>query len=610
MPFAIYRHEKIKTAQALTASANHMTRAADTPNADPTRAALNRVLIGSADPAADAAALIPAPDAVDEGGKKRRRSNSVLAIEILLTASPEWWAEATPAAQQDWLDRSTEWLVREYGRENIAHLRLHGDEQTPHLTGFIVPLDKAGHLNARKWIGGAARCRQQQTDYAAAVAPLGLSRGIEGSTAEHERVRRHYGQIAAPVAPLQIERPPRVLMNPEAWAQEQAENIAKQMAPTIARARTAESDRTARKAAEATAEKERRKRERTEKALVQQKGVADRMRVLPLPDVLDALGFQQDKAERDRWKAEGFNITLATGPKAGKWFDHLAQHGRGGAIDLVQHVTGADFKGALSWLADRFGEGATAADLTARMRAEAVRQVKEAKTEREPFTAPSPIPEHWPRVRKYLVEERALPAPYIDKLHQQGDCYADARRNAVFICRDAEGRAVGAELKGTIQRSDGTRFSGMTPGSAKDAGGFRIGSIAKAAVIYLVESAIDAISLAKLRATAGEKSFAIISTAGTTPNPRAWLAGIADKVKRVCAFDNDSVGDKAADGLRRHRFERLRPTGKDWNDDLKAARRAAGEGTTTKAVMDVLRRPDASPPPETTPEVDDSPSPF
>ena len=112
MPFAIYRHEKIKTAQALTASANHMTRAADTPNADPTRAALNRVLIGSADPAADAAALIPAPDAVDEGGKKRRRSNSVLAIEILLTASPEWWAEATPAAQQDWLDRSTEWLVR------------------------------------------------------------------------------------------------------------------------------------------------------------------------------------------------------------------------------------------------------------------------------------------------------------------------------------------------------------------------------------------------------------------------------------------------------------------------------------------------------------------
>ena len=241
------------------------------------------------------------------------------------------------------------------------------------------------------------------------------------------------------------------------------------------------------------------------------------------------------------------------------------------------------------------------------MRAEAVRQVKEAKTEREPFTAPSPTPEHWPRVRKYLVEDRA-PAR---ALHRQAASAGRLLRRRPpqrrLHLQDAEGRAVGAELKGTIQRSDGSRFSGMTPGSAKDAGGFRIGSIAKAAVIYLVESAIDAISLAKLRATAGEKGFAIISTAGTTPNPRAWLAGIADKVKRVCAFDNDSVGDKAADGLRRHRFERLRPTGKDWNDDLRAAGTADGAGEGTKAVMDALRRPDASPPPETTPEADDSP---
>ena len=39
-----------------------------------------------------------------------------------------------------------------------------------------------------------------------------------------------------PLSPLYRSSAPRVLMNPEAWAQEQAENIAKQMAPTIARA--------------------------------------------------------------------------------------------------------------------------------------------------------------------------------------------------------------------------------------------------------------------------------------------------------------------------------------------------------------------------------------
>ena len=104
------------------------------------------------------------------------------------------------------------------------------------------------------------------------------------------------------------------------------------------------------------------------------------------------------------------------------------------------------------------------------------------------------------RVRRHLTADRALPAPYIDRLHELGDCYADARRNAVFLCRDEAGRVVGAEMKGTVKRSDGSHFSGMAPGSAKDAGGFRLGALAKAATVYLVESAIDAISLARLRA--------------------------------------------------------------------------------------------------------------
>ena len=410
--FAIYRHSKHKNAGTVAASARHMTREAETPNADPARADLNRILIGGEDPAADVAALVPALDAVDEDGKKRRRSNSVIALEVLLTASPEWWAEATPEQQQDWLDRSTGWLVAEYGRENIAHLRLHADERTPHLTGFIVPLDpETGHLNARRWVGGARRCAQQQTDYAAAVEPLGLVRGVEGSTAEHERVQRHYGQIAQPIAQLSIARPPRVLLDPDAWAAEQAKSVAQQAGPVFARARTAESDRTAKKAAEARAEKERGKRERAEAALEDQKALSGRLRALPLPDVLDALGFRQDAREKGRWRAVGFNITVGEGAKASKWFDHAADTGRGGAIDLTAHVLGTDFKGALAWLADRFGPGATAADLTARLRAQAVAQVKEAVAEREPFTPPPAAPEHWPGVREHLTTARALPPP-------------------------------------------------------------------------------------------------------------------------------------------------------------------------------------------------------
>jgi hypothetical protein len=581
MAYAIYRHSKHKTFGTVTASSRHMTREATTPNADPARADQNRILIGGPDPAADVADLVPALDARDQDGKKRRRTNSVVALEVLLTASPEWWSEATPDQQQEWLDASTAWLVDEYGRENIAHLRLHADERTPHLTGFIVPLDpETGHLNARRWVGGARRCAQQQTDYAAAVAPLGLQRGIEGSTAEHERVARHYAQITEPVARLSIDRPPRVLVDPDGWAAEQRDSLSEQAGPTFARARTAESDRTARKAAEAQASKAQGRADRLQAALADQKELAARLRALPLPDVLDALGFEQDKNEKNRWKAEGFNVTVGEGAKASKWFDHAAGTGRGGSIDLVQHVTGSDFKGALAWLSDRFGPGAAAADLTNNLRARAVSEVKAAVQEREPFTPPQPAPEHWEHVREHLTKVRALPRGYIDRLHELGDLYADAKRNAVFVCRDPEtNRITGAEIKGTLPRPDGSRFTGMAPGSRKDGGGFRVGDLAKAATVYLVESAIDAVSLFKLRQDAGERGHAVVSTAGTAPKPRGWVAKLSDTARRVCAFDNDKAGDESAHKLRRHRFERLRPDGKDWNDDLKAARDQSRAGS-------------------------------
>lgn len=570
-PFAVYRNAKIRSLGALGASSAHMMRTIPTPNADPGRAHMNRAIIGTDDPAADVRALLPPVGARNERGHLLRRKNSVLAIEVLLTMSPEWWDAATKPDREDWLRRSVDWLKEEYGAENVACLRFHGDERTGHLTGYIVPRDpETGALNARRWTGGGWRLSEQQDAYAEAMAPTGLKRGIKGSTAHHESVRRFYGALGLPVQPATVPVPPRLILSPQDWAEEAARQMTTELEPVVARARVAGIEQTKRKAVQAQARKDRARAERAESRLASEKAVADRLRALDLARVLDALGFEQDPHEKIRWKADGFNITLGEGTKAGKWFDHAAERGRGGAIDLVAHVMGSDFKGAVAWLASQFGEGAAAADLTAQLHRQAVVQVKEAITERDPFTPPAAAPEHWPEVRRHLVEDRALPARYIDRLHELGDCYADTRRNAVFLCRDEEGRAVGAELKGTVAREDGSRFTGMTPGSRKDVGGFRIGTLARAAVVYLVESAIDAISLARLRQMDGEKDFAVVSTAGHTPEPRSWFAGLAETVRRVCAFDNDPPGNKAAEALRRHRFERLRPAGKDWNDDLRA----------------------------------------
>ena len=67
----------------------------------------------------------------------------------------------------------------------------------------------------------------------------------------------------------------------------------------------------------------------------------------------------------------------------------------------------------------------------------------------------------------------------------------------------------------------------------------------------------------------------------------------------MCAFDNDEPGDKAAQALRRHRFERLRPGGKDWNDDLQARRAAGGRGRQPRGSGGASERSEKPPEPWT-----------
>lgn len=566
-PYAIYRTAKIKTEAQLAGSANHMTRSSPTPNADPGRAGLNEILIGSDDPAADVRALLPDIDQRDENGLLLRRSNSVLAVEFLVTASPEWWQEATPAMRKDWQQSTLSWLASAWGgAENIASARMHGDETTPHLTGYVVPLDERGALNCRSYIGEKQQLRDQQTSYAEAVAHLGLQRGVPGSKAIHQAVSRHYGAVTAPEQSPKVPEPSKIVWSPQEWAAEATKQMLKEIAPTVARAKNADQERMGRKSAEATA---RAQGAALDAIKAERQALASKMRELDLHAVCDALALKWDPKDK-AWRGENVKITIGEGAKSGKWFDHRAEKGRGGAIDLVQYVLERDFNDALAFLAHRFGNGAAAADAAAKAYRNVLQAEEKAAHERKPFTLPKPVPKNWQHVRKHLTQDRKLPDEYIDRLHEKGLVYADARKNAVFVCKDASGNHVGAELKGTVARPDGTLFAGLAPGSKKDAGGFRIGSIIKTKAIYLVESAIDAISLLKVRMDAGEKHFAVISTAGTTAKPREWLEGVSRSVRRICAFDADDQGDKDAKALRRHGFERLRPTiGKDWNDQLK-----------------------------------------
>jgi hypothetical protein len=281
---------------------------------------------------------------------------------------------------------------------------------------------------------------------------------------------------------------------------------------------------------------------------------ADAVRALPLETVLLSRGAVRDRHDRHKWHTEQGPLSV-TGPKFTNW--HHGQGG-GGAIDLVMHLAGVDFRTALAWLEQHLTPSPPASG-----QSNAHDRGVESTAVEKPDALRLPIPDArlLGRVFQYLTQRRGLAASLIQSLVHSGKLYADSRANAIFLLVVGKAqRPVGAELRGTGPRA----WRGMAPGTRKDAGYFWIGTPACREIV-LCESAIDAISCFQMR-----PQQICISTSGLRTDP-PWLRGLLARGYQVlCGFDADDPGDVAA-----HRMialhpavQRLRPPAHDWNDAL------------------------------------------
>jgi hypothetical protein len=258
---------------------------------------------------------------------------------------------------------------------------------------------------------------------------------------------------------------------------------------------------------------------------------------------LEQLGARPDPHDPAKWHTEQ-GVLSVNGPKFMNWHQGI---GGGGAIDVVMHVRQVGFGQALEWLERHFAGLAPVAQPASSFRAQTL-------------VLPTPVATNWPRVERYLIEERKLPAALPEPLVQSGMIYADARANAVFLLVDSHAAAVGAELRGTTPSA----WRGMAPGSRKDRGFFSLPSTPGEAIV-LCESAIDAISCHALH-----PAYRCLSTSGARPDP-GWLSALVEQGQPIyCGFDADPTGDAMAQRLRQLHpsIVRLRPAAKDWNDLL------------------------------------------
>ena len=192
MSFAIYRTAKLKSFGEIGGSLSHTYRTRPTPNADENKQHLNKHIFETYNQCFDAL-----KNAIPE----KRRSNAVLCIEHLITASPTWSGWGTKK-EEEFFKKSLEFLNKKYGKENVIACSIHRDETTPHLIVYVVPIDEKGGLNAKKWLGGRSKLSQTQTEFANEVKHLGLERGLENSKARHKTIKEFYAEIEKPTPKL------------------------------------------------------------------------------------------------------------------------------------------------------------------------------------------------------------------------------------------------------------------------------------------------------------------------------------------------------------------------------------------------------------------------
>ena len=357
-PLTILRIEKLKTFGNVAGSDDHVTRNRETPNADPTRE--NVSLIGGE----DERALEEIVKEKISTLKHRPRHDAVLCTEMFLSASPEYFRPVDPSLSGQWSDSlmqqwalaSRDWLAQNYGSKCVR-AELHLDESTPHIHAYIVPLnEKTGRVSHDAMFGGRGgqgriKLSKLQDSYAAALAPLGIERGVKGSKATHTKVKEYYQAVnSEPLNDVWSNKK----LEPEPFesassyvtriqSDDQFQAINHQLAD-----RAFMQERLER--AEQRARASEKERQRLEEIVRELELKTQQLRDLALEDVAWELGLNY---ERERWRGHGHIINI----DAEKFYDFSPEHskGGGGAIDLVMHVNQCNFRQAVVWLDERFG---------------------------------------------------------------------------------------------------------------------------------------------------------------------------------------------------------------------------------------------------------------
>lgn len=151
----------------------------------------------------------------------RLRKNGVIAYEAIMTASPAFFEEGDAAFRADrlaaWTAAQRAFALKRWGAHRVASMVLHLDEKTPHIHLVVIPMeaitdgrrknrDEVRFSLVGRSISGPGRFDQLQDEYAAAMQPFGLVRGVAGSGRKNEPMAQFIARTERSRQAAELER--------------------------------------------------------------------------------------------------------------------------------------------------------------------------------------------------------------------------------------------------------------------------------------------------------------------------------------------------------------------------------------------------------------------
>ncbi|GHU55999.1 hypothetical protein FACS1894132_12910 [Clostridia bacterium] len=154
------------------------------------------------------------------------------------------------------------------------------------------------------------------------------------------------------------------------------------------------------------------------------------------------------------------------------------------------------------------------------------------------------------RVFAFMTQTRKIPQEIVAEFIKSGDLYQDKKGNAVFIHKDKNGVAVGAEIQGTATKDRNgnaiDRFKGVAKGTHTTAYKLKLTPTPK--TFYVFESSIDLMSFyARVKYGKNPECFEkqqanLISMNGLKPNILEKYKEAYPNARFISCVDNDVAG--------------------------------------------------------------------